>query len=132
MVNSGQSRFSALGRFEIWACNDDKHGADCSQTSGFGKVYRSPANAFPGDPPRPVAPILILREFDITNTKATHLRLVVKTNQCMGGPAFQGDQDADPINNPDCDSNSTAAVHFVRAAELQAFAGDGSVYRFHD
>jgi hypothetical protein len=90
------------------------------------------SNAFPGDPPRPVAPILILREFDIPNTKATHLRLVVKTNQCTGGPAFQGDQDADPINNPDCDTNPTAGVRFVRAAELQAFAGDGSVHRSDD
>ena len=129
MVFSGQSRFSALRQFEIWACNDARRGVDCAQSSGFSKVYTSPANAFPGDAPRPVAPILILREFDIPNTKATHIRLVAKTNQCTGGPQFQGDQDADPVNNPDCDSNPTPAVQFVRAAELQAFAGDGSVSR---
>ena len=95
-------------------------------------MYTAPANAFPGDPPRPVAAILILREFDISTTKATHLRLVVKTNQCTGGPGFQGDQDADAINSTDCDSNSVATARFVRAAELQAFGTDGSVYRFDD
>ena len=77
---------------------------------GFKKVYTAPANAFPGDAPRPVAPIMILRNFDIPNTKATHLRLVVKTNQCTGGPEFQGEQDADAINPTDCDTNATAAT----------------------
>jgi extracellular elastinolytic metalloproteinase len=138
LVSSGQSRFSALRRFELWACNNgsrflhDGPRMDCSQDSGFRKVYTSAANAFPGDVPRPASPILILRELDIPNTKATHLRLVVKTNQCTGGPEYQGDQDADPINNPDCDLNPTAGVRFVRAAELQAFSDAGSVYCFGD
>ena len=92
-------------------------------------MYSSPANAFPGDAPRPISPIMLLREFDIATTKATHLRLVVKTNQCTGGPEFQGDQDADPINNADCDLNPTADVRFVRAAELQVFGNSGSVNR---
>ena len=126
MVSSGQSRFSAVRSFEVWACK-----SGCSQDSGYQKVYSAPANAFPGDAPRPVAPILILRSFDIPNTKATHLRFVVKTNQCTGGPQFQGDQDADPINFTDCDLNPTAAVQFVRAAEFQAFGSAGSV-RFDD
>ena len=126
MVSSGQSRFSAVRSFEVWACK-----SGCSQDSGYRKVYSAPANAFPGDAPRPVAPILLLRSFDIPNTKATHLRFVVKTNQCTGGPQFQGDQDADPINFTDCDLNPTAAVQFVRAAEFQAFGSAGSV-RFDD
>jgi extracellular elastinolytic metalloproteinase len=130
LVFSGQSRFTALRQFEVWSCNGRK--ADCSTDAGFGKVYTAPANAFPGDAPRPIAPILLLREFDIPNTKATHLRLVVKTNQCTGGPQYQGDQDADAVNNPDCDLNPTAAVQFVRAAELQAFSEAGSVRRQHD
>jgi hypothetical protein len=127
-VFAGQNRFSALRSFELWACNAKKD--DCSTDAGFDKVYSSPANAFPGGAPRPISPIMLLREFDIPNTKATHLRLVVKTNRCTGGPEFQGDQDADPINNADCDLNTTAAVRFVRAAELQAFGDSGSVYRF--
>jgi extracellular elastinolytic metalloproteinase len=126
LVFSGQNRFTALRSFELWACNAKKD--DCSTDAGFDKVYSSPANAFPGDAPRPIAPIMLLREFDVSNTKATHLRLVVKTNQCTGGSQFQGDQDADPMNNPDCDLNPTAAVRFVRAAELQAFGDSGSVH----
>jgi extracellular elastinolytic metalloproteinase len=87
-------------------------------------VYTSPHDAFPGDPPRPVAPHLILRRFDVPDFKATHVKLVVKTNQCTGAPSFQGDQDADPANNPDCDTNvpGNSARNFVRAAELQVFS----------
>jgi hypothetical protein len=126
-LSAGQNRFTALRQFEVWACT-----VDCSQDSGYSKVYTSPADAFPGNPPRPVAPHLILRSFDIPDVRATHLRLVVKTSQCTGGPLFQGDQDADPTNNPDCDSNvaANASRRFVRAAEFQAFSQDGSVYRF--
>jgi hypothetical protein len=81
------------------------------------------ADAFPAAVPRPTATDLILREFDVPDTNATHVRLVVKTSQCTGGPAYQGDQDADPANNADCDSNvpTNAAWRFVRAAELQVF-----------
>jgi hypothetical protein len=126
-LSAGQNRFTALRQFEVWACT-----ANCSQDSGYSKVYTSPADAFPGNPPRPVAPHLILRSFDIPDVRATHLRLVVKTSQCTGGPLFQGDQDADPTNNPDCDSNvaANASRRFVRAAEFQVFSQDGSVYRF--
>ena len=74
---------------------------------------------------------MILREFDIPNTKATHLRLVAVTSQCTGGPAFQGEQDADPTFTTDCDSNVAAGASrsFVRAAEFQAFSQEGSVNR---
>jgi extracellular elastinolytic metalloproteinase len=76
-----------------------------------------------------VAPQLILRKFDTPNFEATHVRFVVKTTQCTGTPAFQGDQDADPGVNSDCDTNfnpgSATAFRstrsFVRAAEFQVF-----------
>jgi hypothetical protein len=133
LLSAGQNRFTALRQFEVWACNND-HPADddCSVDSGFHRVYTSPADSFPADPPRPVAPQLILREFDISNTRATHLRFVVKTSQCTGAPLFQGEQDADPRATTDCDSNvaANAAFRFVRAAEFQAFKEEGSVYRF--
>ena len=137
MLGAGQNRFSALRQFEVWACNNggsssflhDDPPADCTQDSGYHKVFTSPADAFPGDPPRPVAPHLILRSFDISNTRATHLRFVVKTSQCTGGPLFQGEQDADPTFNSDCDSASVASARFVRAAEFQAFSQEGSVNR---
>jgi extracellular elastinolytic metalloproteinase len=122
------NRFTALRQFEVWACNNG-----CAQDSGYTKVYTSAPDAFPGNPPRPVQPHLILRSFDIPNVKATHLRFVVKTSQCTGGPAFQGDQDADPTVNADCDSGvaANASRRFVRAAEFQAFSQEGRVYRFH-
>lgn len=122
MLGPGQSRYSALRKFELWTCNDDT-GADCAGGSGFTLLHSSIDNAFPGDAPRPVAPVLILREFDVKDANATHVRLVVKTNQCTGGPDFQGDQDTDPLNNADCDSNVAAGAGqaFVRAAELQVF-----------
>jgi extracellular elastinolytic metalloproteinase len=126
---AGQSRFTALRQFEVWACNSDK--ANCSIDAGFTKAYTSPADAFPGNSPRPVSPHLILRSFDIPDTKATHLRLVVKTNQCTGGPNFLGEQDADPGNPTDCPTGGTAVTKFVRAAEFQAFEDETSVSRKH-
>jgi extracellular elastinolytic metalloproteinase len=124
-----QSRFTALRQFEVWACRAGKD--NCATDAGYDHVYTSRADAFPGDAPRPVSPVLLLRGFDIPNTKATHLRLVVKTSQCTGGPQFQGDQDADAVNFTDCDLNPIAAAQFVRAAEFQAFSSEGSV-RFDD
>jgi hypothetical protein len=127
LLGPGHNRFAALRQFQIWACNA-ADGDDCSSDAGFTLAYTSSADAFPGDPPRPVAPHMILRSFDIPDTRATHLRLVVKTSQCTGGPLFQGDQDADPAVNADCDSNVPAGNPraFVRAAELQAFSASSS------
>ncbi len=67
-----QSRFSALRQFELKACS-----ASCSDPASFTTFYTSPSDAFPGAPPRPVTPDLNLRNFDVPNTTATHLRLVV-------------------------------------------------------
>ena len=68
-----------------------------------------------------MAPSLLLRDFTFSPVQATHLRLVVRTSQCTGGPAYQGEQDADPNNATDCNAAGPAATRFVRAAELQAF-----------
>jgi hypothetical protein len=91
----------------------------------------SAPDAFPGDVPRPAAPDLLLRAFDIPETQATHLQLRVVASQCTGGPAFQGDQDADLLNNSDCVSN-TAAGGAVRAAEFQAFSGSASLGEYEE
>ena len=106
-----QNRFTALRQFEIWSCN--ALFADCSTDAGYNRVYASAANAFPSDAPRPVAPTLILREFTFSPIQATHLRLVVQQSQCTGGPAFQGEQDADPHNATDC-NDGRARVDAVR------------------
>ena len=64
-------------QFELWAC--DSHGvATARPTQGSARCTRARIDAFPGDPPRPVAPHLILRKFDTPDFKATHVRFVVK------------------------------------------------------
>jgi len=128
MIAPGQSRFAGLRSFELWACNATA-GADCSTDAGYTKVYTSAGDAFPGDAPRPDGPHLILRDFKVPKFKATHLRLRVLTNQCTGGPAYQGEQDLDPTATTECDINvsaSTAASsrRFVRTAEIQAFSSE--------
>jgi hypothetical protein len=67
---------------------------------------------------------MILRGFSFSPTKATDLRLVVLNNQCTGGPAYQGDQDNDPLNNTDCTTGSSEGT-IVDAAEFQVFSGGG-------
>ena len=115
-----QSRFSALRQFRVLACQA-KGAVDCSRAADFALVYTSPANAFPSIAPRPRAPELIIRSFDIPPTNATHLRFEVVTNQCTGAPDYAGEQDNDPRANTDCSTASPQANN-VRAAEFQAFA----------
>ena len=114
-----QNRFTALRQFELLAC-EARGGVDCTQDAQFTSIFTSPADAFPSVIPRPRAPDLIMRSFNVPNTRATHVRLRVLTNQCTGTPAYQGDQDDDPGNITDCDDGSTAD-NTVRAAELQVF-----------
>jgi hypothetical protein len=120
-----QNRFTALRDFEIRACNAQV--SDCSQASSFTRVYSSAADFFPADAPRPVAPMLLLREARFPTVQATHLQLVARNTQCTNGPAYQGEQDADPFNDTDCNTAGSEATRFVRAAELQAFGSDSSV-----
>jgi hypothetical protein len=115
-----QNRYTALRQFEIWVCQA-QGSVDCSQNSQFTLILTSPADAFPAVAPRPRAPDMTIRSFDIRQTKATHVRLRVVSNQCTGGPAYQGDQDDDPLNVTDCDAGS-AQGNNVRAAELQVFS----------
>jgi hypothetical protein len=114
-----QSRFSALRQFQIQTCLVSKK-ADCSTPDQFQTIFTSPANAFPAVAPRPRAPDLSLRSFNVPKTKATYVRLVVLTNECTGTPAYAGDQDDDPGNSTDCTTASAQALN-VRAAELQVF-----------
>ncbi|HSK95154.1 MAG TPA: M36 family metallopeptidase, partial [Euzebyales bacterium] len=121
----GQNRFSALRRFEILTCTAGPQG-DCSTDAQFRSVYRSRPDAFPAVAPRPRAPDLILRSFDIRRSQATHVQLRVLENQCTGTPAFRGDQDDDPRHDTDCVTGSAALTgvsqgQVLRAAELQVF-----------
>ena len=52
---------------------------------------------------------------------------MVRSSQCTDGPAYQGEQDADPFNATDCNSAGPAATRFVRISELQAFSAASRV-----
>ena len=117
----GQARVSALRRFLVLAC-EAKGAVTCTNAADFGVVFISASDAFPSIAPRPHAPELTIRSFVIPNTKATHLRVQVLTNQCTGTPAYAGDQDDDPLNVTDCAAGSVQDDN-VRIAEFQAFAG---------
>lgn len=116
------ARFQALRQFQLLAC-DAKGRVDCSQDADYRPVFTSPADAFPAGVPRPTAPTLNLRSFDVPQVAATHLRFVVVANQCQGGPLYQGEQDDDPANATDCDENYTGAggAQKTGITEVQVF-----------
>jgi extracellular elastinolytic metalloproteinase len=121
----GQNRFTALRQFEILTCKATAT-VDCSQDGQYRRIYTSRADAFPATAPRPRAPDLVIRSFDVPRTDATHVRLRVLDNQCTGTPAYRGDQDDDPRHDTDCVTGSAAVLGvssgtIVRAAELQVF-----------
>ena len=131
--SGSQSRFSALRSFDILACDATESGNSCTDDEAeFDIIYRSADDAFPGVRPRPMAPDLTLRSFDVTNVEATHIRIRVRDSQCTGGPLYQGEANPsnDPVfSNPDCDSEEQTPdravlappYEQVRIAELQVF-----------
>ncbi|HKQ53363.1 MAG TPA: M36 family metallopeptidase, partial [Pyrinomonadaceae bacterium] len=123
-------RFVALRQFEIWTCTQGANllNPNCLNTlpAGFTKIYTSPSNAFPGTAPRPTAPDLILRTFNVPATSATHVQVRVLSNQCTGGPAFKTDQDTDPLNDSDC-VNGSDADNTVRIQELEVFGQPATI-----
>ncbi len=131
-----QNRFSALRSFNIFTC-DATSGDDCSRKKGYKRVFASADDAFPSARPRPKVPDFLLRPFDVRDSRATHVRLVVRDNQCTGAPDYQGD--VNPVNDPvfptaDCDTDAFSPgeagprpvldppENIVRAAELQVFS----------
>ncbi|CAN7217501.1 M36 family metallopeptidase [Knoellia sp. LjRoot47] len=110
-------RFQNLRSFTVLAC-DAKGRVLCTQDADFRPVFTSAPDAFPGAAPRPVAPELKMRTFDIPQTAATHLRIALDTNQCQGGPQFQGEQDEDPNNATDC-TTAYAGAQTIAVTEVQ-------------
>ena len=110
-------RFQNLRSFTVLAC-DAKGRVLCTQDADFRPVFTSAPDAFPGAAPRPVAPELKMRTFDIPQTAATHLRFALDTNQCQGGPQFQGEQDEDPNNATDC-TTAYAGAQTIAVSEVQ-------------
>jgi extracellular elastinolytic metalloproteinase len=129
-----QNRFTALRQFELWGCSANAANGMCAglDNAGWSRIYRSAEDFFPSDAPRPVAPEINLRGFDLPSGKrATHVRLVVLHNQCTGNTAFHNDQDNDPGMNSDCRTGSPPAFpprgNDVRAAELQLYSNEHRV-----
>jgi hypothetical protein len=118
------NRFSALRQFAVFACDATKR--DCSKDINFRRIYTSPPDAFPAGLPRPLAPDLTLRTFDVPDTRATHVRLVVLHNQCTGASVYHGELDNDPLNPTDCISGSDQDT-VVQASEFQVFSGRGAL-----
>ncbi|MDT0188133.1 M36 family metallopeptidase [Microbacterium sp. ARD31] len=110
------SRFTALRQFALEACTAGCDSPDATWT----RFYTSPADAFPSTLPRPVAPTLNLREFDVPDTEAAAVRLVTLENQCTGQEAYAGQQTASTTVLTDCKAGSDRGT-IVHAAELQVF-----------
>jgi extracellular elastinolytic metalloproteinase len=118
----GQNRFTALRAFELRACNETlARSCDPDDAGAWRLIHRSRSDAFPADNPRPVAPHLILRTFELPRTSATHVLFTVVDNQCTGQTSFHGKQDRDPRHETDCRIGTPLPPRNleVRAAELQ-------------
>jgi hypothetical protein len=134
-----ENRFTALRAFDVYSCTtgDDAGNPTCDggNDAGWKRILKSQDDAFPGVNPRPVSPDMLLRSWNVPTTTATHVRLVVRTNQCTGQESFQGDQDNDPLVVSDCRTGSPPAFparsNEVHAAELQVWSSkpdvDGAV-----
>jgi extracellular elastinolytic metalloproteinase len=122
LIGPGQNRFSAVRQFVVLTC-EAKGAVDCSLGSQFTPIYTSPADAFPSIRPRPRAPELIIRSFDVPKTKATHIQFRVVTTQCTGFAGYAGEQDNDPRANTDCaTAGPDTAAQTAHAAEFEAFS----------
>jgi extracellular elastinolytic metalloproteinase len=118
----GQNRFTALRAFELYACTESAtNPCDPASDAGWRRILKSRDDAFPADNPRPVAPHLILRTFEVPRTTATHVLFRVVENQCTGQSSFHGKQDRDPRHETDCRIGTPLPPRNleVRAAELQ-------------
>jgi extracellular elastinolytic metalloproteinase len=126
----GNNRFTALRSFDAYVCRAGENAGnptcDGSIAAGWTPLVAAPSDAFPSVNPRPVAPDLTLRYFGADhNVVGTHLKFVVRSNQCTGQASYAGDQDNDLTNNADCPSSSRATE--VHVAEVEVFGQNATV-----
>jgi hypothetical protein len=137
LAENGGNRFVQLRQFEVQACLAGII-EDCAGPTGYTSIFTSGADAFDGQPIRPLAPNLLIQSFEVTPITATHLRFVALHNQCTGSSEFIRDDWAPGAVEPtDCREGitivgTTGPVQTERddemhAAEFQAFASAGSV-----
>lgn len=128
----GQNRFTSLRAFDLFAC--DAQTADCTDEAAWHLIRASNLAEFESGRPRPLAPDMRLKGFDVEDAVATHVRLVVVSSQCTGNELYS--TESNPVNDPvfavtgcaDPDEDPAKAggvlnppVEQVRAAELQVF-----------
>jgi extracellular elastinolytic metalloproteinase len=133
---AAENRFTALRAFDLYSCTAGADAAnptcDGSNDAGWKRILRSQDDAFPGVNPRPVSPDMIIRTWNVPTTTATHVRLVVRDNQCTGQESFHGDQDNDPLMVSDCRTGGgpplyPSRANEVHAAELQVWSSNPDV-----
>ncbi|MFI5934476.1 M36 family metallopeptidase [Actinoplanes sp. NPDC051494] len=112
--------YSTVRSFEVLTCNATT-GADCASDAGYKVAYTSAANAFDTAQYRPKVPNLILKSFPVRPGLATHVKLRVLSNQCVGNPLYAGEQENDPRSASDC-ATASAAAQNAAAAEFQVFS----------
>ena len=110
-----QGRLLGIRAFDLQASKDGG--------KTYSTVYKSPADFFPVDLPRGVAPDLNLRTVTLPQpVVADHLRLVVRSNACTGATGFQGSGKnavAEALAPTDC--AKTVNAQRVTITELEAF-----------
>ena len=112
------SRFTALRQFALEACT-----ADCgSAERDLDAVLHLARRRVPGRAPRPVAPTLTMREFDVPDTQAAAVRLVDAGEPVHRQvPATPGSRTPTRPTTPTARPRSDRGT-IVHAAELQVFA----------
>lgn len=123
-----QNRFTALRSFDILTCNNIT--SDCALPINWAKVGHF-MDAFKAGVPRPLMPDMLIKSFNVRDSVATDVRLVVLSNQCTGNAAYAGEMDNDPTNATDCQIASSRDQD-VRVAELQVFSGSATAAATQD
>ena len=87
-ADADEGRFTALRRFTVSSC--DGRTANCSLPTSWKPLYTSPSDAFPSVAPRPLAPDLTLRTFDVADTTATQIRFTATRQPVHGRSGLPG------------------------------------------
>ena len=116
--NEIEGRFLGIKAFDLQASSDGG--------KTFKTIYTSPANFFPSQRPRPVAPDLINREIKFPAAiTADAVKLVIRSSACTGTPEFNQEEESDPVQDSACTSLAGYATQ-VTVTELEVFEGRGS------
>ncbi|WP_020577299.1 M36 family metallopeptidase [Actinopolymorpha alba] len=116
-------RFAALRRFAIETCVRAPSNPCAVDAPGqWQRIYTSPGDAFPAGRPRPITPDLTFRAFDVPDTPATDVRLVILDTQCTGNSTYHGEQESDPLSTSNC--LASGKVDDAALAEFMVYGSD--------